>query len=329
MKVAIVGAGAMGSIFGVRFALAGHDVLMIDRDEPRVAAIGANGLSVEAPDGMLFARPTASTRIADIAQSDVAVVLVDSGATIPVASGLSAHLPARAPVLTLQNGIGNVEALAEALGGERVIAGSTYNSAAVVEPGLVRHTNIGATTIGTINGKASPALGLVEDLMRSTNLPLVVSDAVIGDIWMKFVLNAAINPVCAITGLRPGEVARTDSALALMVRLLDEIIAVVDAAGVRLPTADPRADVIDHAYERYNKPSMLQHLEQGRRTEIDALNGALIQLANRHGLPCPFNEAVLLIVKSLEAGSQARRDGPPIDEAALEAAARGSPRRRA
>lgn len=328
MKIAVIGAGAMGSTFGVRFALAGHDVLLIDRDEPRVAAIATKGLAVEAPDGALFARPRASTQIADAAQVDVALVLVDSGATKSVASALVVHLPKQTPVLTLQNGIGNVEALAEALGAERVIAGSTYNSAAVVEPGRVSHTNIGTTKIGTIDGKPSPALATIEGLMRSTGLPLVVSDAVMGDIWMKFVLNAAINPVCAITGLRPGEVARTASALALMERLLDEILAVVDAAGVCLPTADPRADVIDHAYERYNKPSMLQHLEQSRRTEIDALNGALIRHGERHGLSCPFNEAVLLIVKSREACSQARKDGPPIDEAALEAAARASPRPR-
>ncbi|MFN8831194.1 MAG: ketopantoate reductase family protein [Labrys sp. (in: a-proteobacteria)] len=328
MRVAIIGAGAMGSAFGVRFALAGHSLVMIDRAVDRVAAIAADGLIVEAPDGRLTAAAVATTEIGAAAQTDLVLVLVDSGATSVIATALRTVLPASTPVLTLQNGIGNVEALAEALGAHRIVAGSTYNSAAVVAPGLVRHSNIGETTIGTIDDRAGPALAAATDLMRASGLPFTVDPAVMGHVWMKFVLNAAINPVCAVTGLRPGEVARTRSALTLMERLLDEILAVVAAEGIRLPSPDPRAEVIDHAYERYNRPSMLQHVDQGRRTEIEALNGALVDHARRHAVPCPFNEAILLTVRSIEARIEARRDGSPLDEAALEAAARVTPRPR-
>jgi 2-dehydropantoate 2-reductase len=118
---------------------------------------------------------------------------------------------------------------------------------------------------------------------------------------MKFVLNVAINPVSAITGLRPGEIARTEPARRLLERALDEALMVVAAKGIALPDRDPRAAVLDHAFERYNRPSMLQHIEQGRRTEIDALNGALLAEARMLGIACPINEAIVLIVKSLEA----------------------------
>ena len=112
------------------------------------------------------------------------------------------------------------------------------------------------------------------------------------------------------------------SACALLDKLLDEILAVVEAKGIVLPEADPRAAVIAHAYERYNRPSMLQHVEQGRRTEIDSLNGALLREAAILGLNCPFNQAIVLAVKAIEARAAARRADPVIDEAALEAAAR-------
>ena len=100
-----------------------------------------------------------------------------------------------------------------------------------------------------------------------------------GVVWSKFVHNCAINPISAITGLRPGEIARDPAAAHLLVRLLDEILAVVERAGIRLPEHDPRVAIYDHAWKRYNRPSMQQHIEACRQTEIDALNGALLEKA--------------------------------------------------
>jgi 2-dehydropantoate 2-reductase len=212
--------------------------------------------------------------------------------------------------------------LAAVLGAERVMAGTTYNSAARVKPGHVAHSNIGETTIGEIDGQPSARIETVARLLREAGLPVAVSDSVIGHIWMKFVLNAAINPVSAMTGLRPGEIARVKEARELLERVLDEILAVVAAKGVVLPVDDPRGSVLDHAWERYNRPSMLQHIEEGRRTEIDALNGALLKEAEQLRVPCPFNRAVVLAIKAIEARNAARAKLPKVDEAALEAAAR-------
>jgi 2-dehydropantoate 2-reductase len=138
-------------------------------------------------------------------------------------------------------------------------------------------------------------------MLETAGLPVEVSDNVQGHVWSKFVHNCAINPVSAVTGLLPFEISATPAASRLLDRLLDEILAVVAAAGIRLPEHDPRAEIHAHCRERTNRPSMLQHLESGRTTEIDALNGALVQRANRLGVNVPFNEAVVLIVKALEA----------------------------
>lgn len=322
----MIGAGAMGSSFGARFARAGAEVVLYDLDQAHIAAIAADGLSVTAPDGEIRLRLPATTDAAAIGPVDMAVVLVDSNATRAAAVTLSRVLPADGFALTLQNGIGNIEALTAALGADRVVAGSTYNSAARLGPGRVLHSNVGETTIGELDGRSSDRVASIARLFRDGGLPIAVSDNVVGHVWMKFVLNVAINPVAAITGLRSGEIVRTEPARRLLEGVLDEVLAVVAAKRIALPYPDPRAAVLHHAWQRYNRPSMLQHIEQGRRTEIDALNGALLAEAKALGIPCPINQTIVLTVKALEARAEYRRAMPVLDEKALEAAARAGPR---
>jgi 2-dehydropantoate 2-reductase len=203
-------------------------------------------------------------------------------------------------VLTLQNGIGNVEALVEVVGRTRVLAGSTMNSAARTAAGKVAHTHLGKTVLGELDGSTTPRLQAVAELCTAAALPVEVTDNIQGHIWQKFILNAALNPVAAITRLRPGEIAASEAASALVARILDEVLAVVSAEGIALPDPDPRASILGHAVGRMNKPSMLQHVEQGRRTEIDALNGALLGYAARHGIDCPVNTTIVQLVKAIE-----------------------------
>jgi 2-dehydropantoate 2-reductase len=260
----------------------------------------------------------------ELGEVDVALVLVDSTATAEVGAVAERCLHAQGYALTLQNGIGNWEALAKRLGVGRVLAGSTYNSGAGQEAGQVVHTNLGPTVIGEIDGRISDRAHAIAARLTAAGLPTEVSDNVQGHVWSKFVHNCAINPVSAVTGLRPGEIARTAAAAMLLDRLLDEILAVVAGAGIALPEANPRAQIRDHCWERYNRPSMLQHLQSGRGTEIDTLNGALVRRAKELDIPVPVNEAVVLIVKALEAAGA--RSEVSIDEQALEAAALLTPR---
>lgn len=322
MRIAMIGAGAMGSVFGSRFARAGAEVVLFDADRTHIEAIAIGGLHVDAPDGSATLQLDATTNAEAIDKADLAVILVDSNATQAAAEVAKRVLGRSGAVLTLQNGIGNVEVLSAVLGAERVIAGTTYNSAARLRPGHVLHSNIGETTIGEIDGSATARVAEIARLLRAAGLPVTVSDNAMGHIWMKFILNAAINPVSAMTGLRPGEIARVPAARELLERVLDEVLNVVAAKGVTLPVDDPRGHVLDHAWERYNRPSMLQHVEEGRRTEIDSLNGALLKEARALGVAVPFNEAVVLAIKSIEARNAARAKAPRVDEPASEAAAR-------
>ena len=326
MRIAMIGAGAMGAMFGARFARTGAEVVLYDIDADHIAAISANGLVVTDPDGEAISRLAATTSPVEVGPVDCAVIMVDANATEAVAVAIAPVLAPDAFILTLQNGIGNIEKLVAAFGKERVVAGCTYNSAARQEPGKVLHSNIGETTIGELDGSRSDRVAAIAGLFRECGLPIEVSDNVIGHIWMKFVLNAAINPVCAVTRLRPGEIIRVDPARRLLEGLLDEILAVVDAKGIQLPSPDARAEILDHAWERYNRPSMLQHVEGGRRTEIGALNGELLGEAAAVGIACPKNEAVVLTIRALEARAVLRAETPELDEAALEAEARATPR---
>jgi 2-dehydropantoate 2-reductase len=162
--------------------------------------------------------------------------------------------------------------------------------------------------------------------MTAAGLPTTVSENMMGIIWSKFVHNWALNAVSAITGLRPGEIARNSSAAWIVEALLDEILAVVDRAGIDLPEHDPRAEIYDHAWERYNKPSMLQHLEAGRATEIEALSGALVKKARSLGIATPINATIAAIVRGIEAQRRMRSYSTVIEQAVMEGLARSNPR---
>jgi len=322
VRIAVIGAGAMGSVFGARLQATGAEVILFDINDAHIQAIRARGLTLGEAAGERIVAIPATSRIAEIADADLTLVFVDSNATVDIAPLLPNLLAKDGCALTLQNGIGNVEALAAVLGAQRVIAGSTMNSAAFVGPGHVRHTNVGPTVIGLPEGSPTERVRALAAQLSSAGFPTTAIDNAMGHVWAKFVLNCAINPLCALTGLRAGELARHPPTARLLERVLDEVLAVAAAKGIRLPDPELRAHVLDHAFERYNRPSMLQHVESGRRTEIEALNGALVREASKLGVAVPCNEAVWAAVSGIDARHARERVTPQLDEAALEAAAR-------
>jgi 2-dehydropantoate 2-reductase len=220
--------------------------------------------------------------------------------------------------LTLQNGIGNVEALIAELGTQRVIAGVSMNSAANPAAGRSAYTNVGMTSIGELDGRDTQRVQQVAEMLNRAEIPAEIIPDPISWIWGKFVHNCSVNALAAITGLRGGEIYRTPEVSALQDRVMDEIMAVVERKKLKLPERDPRKKIKDHCRIRYNKPSMMQHIEQGRRTEIDALNGALVREARALGIAAPYNEAVVAVVKGLEVSRRQALHEPPRDYKKLE-----------
>ena len=293
MKIAIMGAGAMGSLFGAHLAGAGHDVLLVDVDPVVVAAVEADGilLGERAVPVPITADPVGRGTY------DAVVVLVKTYDT-EAAAGLAAPLVGPATVVaTLQNGIGGADVLAEAFGPERVLAGVTYQGATVLAPGRIRHHMHGETFLGDDVAAAAPlAAALTEG-----GQPALALDPVAPRIWKKLTNNCMGNCTSALTGMSGGQMAGDDGILALQRAIATEAVAVAAGLGHDLDLEDcVHTNTSVLASSGDGRPSMLQDVEAGRRTEIETLNGAIVGHADALGIDVPVNRAMVALVRGWE-----------------------------
>lgn len=322
MQYCVVGAGAMGGLYGLSLAEAGHSVSFVDVDQAHVDAINRDGFRLSGITGDRTLSVRATTDAASLAgTADVVLFHTHTNGTRAAAESTTVVLKPGGWVVTLQNGIGNVEILTAVLGPARVVGGISYHSAALAGPGHAMHTNAGPTYIGEVGGGGSARVDALVEALKGAGFAPEAAPDIMRVIWSKFVHNCGINAICAVSGLRSGEVARSPAADALQTRILDEVMAVVAAKRITLARDDMVAYIKEHTWLKYNKPSMQQHMEAARPTEIDALNGALVREAKNLGVPVPFNEALVLMVKAREAAMAEAASGIARDYAALEAAA--------
>jgi hypothetical protein len=202
MHFVVIGAGNMGCVYGANLARSGQDVSLLDIWEEHIRKIQDDGLHLTGLTGDFTLRVRAASSPAALPKADVALICVNAYATSLAAETACAMLKDDGYALTLQNGVGNIETLSEKLGRERVLAGLSFQSADLVGPGLVRHTNNGPTYIGELDRSRSPRLETLRGILETAGLNPVVVDDVIATIWSKFVHNCGINALCAITGLR-------------------------------------------------------------------------------------------------------------------------------
>lgn len=301
MTICVIGAGAMGATYGGRLAHSGNEVVFVDGWAEHVETINRDGLRLTGIPGDIRLRSSAYLpREIPQLKCDLAIVAVDSNNTGAAALTAKQVLGDNGSALSIQNGIGNVETLIAVLGKESVLVCSTMCSAIPIGPGHIDQTHQNKTTIGEVDGSGSDRIRRVQTLLESAGFETEISADIMAVIWNKFVLNVAINALCAITGLRLGELARHQEMDELQDRIIDETLAVVAAKGITLPDADIRNTIKKHCWSKFSKPSMLQHVERGRRTEIDALNGALVREGRTLGIPTPYNEAVAGLMKGRE-----------------------------
>ena len=320
MKICIIGAGAMGGLYGARLIRAGQDVSFVDNRQDVVHNINRDGLHLSGVDGEHWIPGPASVDAADFAPADIAFIHTDTNNTGNAALHAQKVLSADGGwAITFQNGIGNVETLQDVLGPARVVGGISYHSAASPAPGHSDHTNAGRTFIGELNGADSGRIRQLNDLLTGAGFDVNVAEDIESVIWSKFVLNCAVNPVSAMTGLRTGEIGASEPARDFQQAILDEVLEVVQARGISLGDTDPRATVEGFTGRLFNRPSMLQHMDAGLATEIDSLNGAVVREGQRLGVDTPFNQALTLLVKARNAQLIQALHGPPIDYQALEA----------
>lgn len=323
MRISVIGTGAMGATFGGRLASAGCEVTFVDQWRERVRAINQDGLKITGIPGTL--EIVASAILPEEVRPnscDLAIICVDSNNTASAGECAKKMLRNDGFVVQIQNGIGNIETLMDILGRGSVVPASTMCSSTSISPAHIDQTHAGPTTIGEIDGSVSTRLETVKRLLESAGIETRISQDIVGVIWNKFVLNVSINALCAVTGLRLGEMIRQPELDELQDRVLSEALQIVAARGISLPDPDIRQTIKKHCWRKFSKPSMLQHMESGRRTEIDALNGAVVREGRSLKIATPYNEAVVALTKGCELAARHAALEPPIDYARLEAEAK-------
>ena len=301
MNVCVVGCGAVGSLFAANLAqLEDVDVWAYDLYEEHVGAINERGLRLVGA-GEVTGRLRATSDPGELPACDFGIVATKAMHTA-AAVAATARAFADGAVASVQNGVGNEEAIAEHV--PRVIRGTTFPAGKLLEPGVVQWDVKGETTLGPFEPQPA-SLDEVErlaDACTRAGMPTyAVSDAR-GPQWRKVIFNAATNPIGALTRLTHGRVCERPDLRALVSRLVDEGKAVAAAQGIELD-ADPE-ELIDHAakpevaYE--HKASMLQDVEARRQTEIDYLNGGIVRFGREHGVPTPLHEAIVALIKGVE-----------------------------
>lgn len=298
--IVIVGAGAMGGVFGALLAESGADVTLLDPDVRLVEAINARGITLLHSDHERTVRVAATTEPAALDAPGTAIFFVKCHHTEAAAESVRPVLVPDATVVSLQNGWGNADVLAGLFGAERVVLGVTYTSATTIEPGVIRTSGAARTVLGALDGgqsRAAPIAQVLHDAGFATESPARVLD----EIWKKLVLNAATLPTAALTGLTAGELAVTDEMRWLVDTAAAEAVAVGRVQGFDV-TVEERLDSI-HAVLRAagsGKGSMLQDVEAGRPTEIDVISGAVLRKAREHELDTPVTRALYALVTGLE-----------------------------
>jgi 2-dehydropantoate 2-reductase len=234
---------------------------------------------------------------------DLIIVLVKSFHTAQAIASATCLVGEHTVVLSLQNGLGHEAVLADAVGRDKVLAGKTYVGGVMLAPG---HINIGTrgkdTHIGELDGQMTERADRIAAVFNSAGLATTVSDNIMGTMWDKLLINVATGAVTGITGLTYGELYQMPELEACSVAAVAEAMAVARASGIALSMTDPReAWVKAGAGLPYEfKTSMLQSLEKGSPTEIDYVNGAVVQQGARLGVPTPVNQALVACMKGLE-----------------------------
>ncbi len=299
MRICIIGCGAIGSLYAAHLGqLEEVEVWAYDLDRAHVDAINEKGLRLTGLSD-ITAPVHARTDPGEIPQCEFGIIATKTMYTRSAIEA-TAHLFPDGAVCSVQNGVGNEEILAEYV--PRVILGTIFPAGHIVEPGVVSQDAGGKTWIGPFPPKPATMeeVERLADALNRSGMECIAMEDARGAQWTKLIFNAASNAMGALTRLPHGVACDHPEVRRLMSGIVTEGKAVAEALGITLDS-DPE-DLLDYGREKayYHPPSMLQDVLARRKTEIDALNGAIARLGREHGIPCPLNEACTALVKGLE-----------------------------
>ncbi|MCX2887733.1 MULTISPECIES: ketopantoate reductase family protein [Pseudomonas] len=315
MKICILGAGALGCAIGAALSEAGHETWLLNRGRAHVEAMNLKGLQVQDERGERSVRVNATTCAEDIGAVDLVVVLVKSFHTADAIAGATALFGPQTLVLSLQNGLGHEDILAEAVGRERVLAGKTYVGGVLLAPGSISAGVAGKQTfIGELDGQITPRVQAIAEAFNGAGLVTTVSDNILGTMWDKLLVNVATGALSGITMLSYGQLYSEPLLESTAKAAVAEAIAVAERAGIRLGLTSPEAawTLAAEGLPASFRTSMLQSLEKGSITEIDFINGSVVRWGQRHGVATPVNATLVACIKGIERAmaDHQKRDTP-------------------
>jgi len=302
MKIAIVGCGAMGSVYAGLFASAGHEVWAIDRWAEHVDAMKENGLRLEGKSGDRTVKVNATTDAKDAGPCDLVILATKAMHVAPAAESAKALLGKDMPVLSIQNGLGGPDTAAGILGRERVMVGVVGGfGASIKAPGHAHHNGMELVRLGEFGGPITPRLKRIEETWSGAGFRVKLFDDIDQLVWEKLICNCAYSGPCAINECTIGEVMSDPDLAQVSAACASEGYAVAKAKGVKLGFSDPVAYVRDFGSKIPDaRPSVLLDLMARRKSEIDVINGSIPRVGKTLGVAAPVNETITALVRAKE-----------------------------
>ena len=302
MKIAIVGTGAMGSVYAGLFASAGHEVWAIDRWKEHVDAMRTTGLRLEGASGDRTVRVNATSDFSDPGPCDLVVLATKAMHVAAAAESLKPLLKSETPVLSIQNGLVGPETAARVLGRERVMVGVVGGfGASMRAPGHAHHNGMELVRLGEFGGPITPRLKKVEEAWKSAGFTVKLFDDIDQLVWEKLICNCAYSGPCAISERTVGEVMNDPDLSNVSAACATEGFVVAQKKRIKLGFDDPVAYVRDFGSKIPNaRPSVLLDLLSKRKSEIDVINGSIPRVGKEVGVAAPVNEAITALVREKE-----------------------------
>ena len=301
MRILICGAGAMGCLFGGYLSRAGHEVWLLSHWKEQMARIRAQGLLLHSFGGQRWRVPMRVVSYEEPLPENVKVafICVKSYATAAAAEKAIKRLAPDGVAITLQNGLGNREQLAQVVGASRALLGVTSNGATLLGVGEVRHAGIGLTHLAAEPNRA--AATRIAEMLTDAGFSCQVDEEIDAVVWGKLLINVGINALTAILRVPNGALADYESSRQLLRAAVEEGAAIARAKGISIVEDPVERTLAVARATATNRSSMLSDIQRGARTEIEVINGAIVREGAALGLPTPVNEILTRLVRALEA----------------------------
>lgn len=303
MRIAVVGAGAMGSVYAGLLGGAGHDVWAVDVNAEHIEAILAHGLRVEGASGDRVVRIAATTTPADVGEVELVVIATKAMDAQAAAQSARPLIGAETTILTIQNGLGAADAVADVTGGEQLMVGVAGGfGASVLAPGHVHHHGFELLRLGERNGPATPRTEQIAEAWRQAGFSVKTYDDVDQLLWEKLICNASYSGTCGLLELTIGDVIQDPHAWSVASRCAEEALEVARACGVAIEIDDCASYVRDYGLAiPAARPSLLLDLLANRPCEIEWINGAIPRRGRQVGISAPTNQLITTLVLAKQA----------------------------